>query len=120
MKIIIDESTPQNLRLLIRGDHSIVTTWYQGWSGLKNGALLDAIDQAGFDLMISSDQELKYQQNLAKRTFSLIVLSTNDWSLIKMHVDLINAAIDTLTARSYKWIEIPEDLFPGGSSSPSD
>jgi hypothetical protein len=42
MKIILDESVPQNLRLLIAGGHTVVTAWYQGWSGLKNGALLDA------------------------------------------------------------------------------
>jgi len=38
MKIILDESTPQKLRLLIEGSHEVVTTWFQGWSGLKNGA----------------------------------------------------------------------------------
>ena len=40
MKIILDESVPQKLRLLIEGGHTVVTTWFQGWSGLKNGALL--------------------------------------------------------------------------------
>jgi len=43
MKIILDESVPQNLRLLIEGGHTAVTAWYQGWSGLKNGALLDPL-----------------------------------------------------------------------------
>ena len=42
MKIILDESTPQKLRLLIDSRHVVVTTWFQGWSGLKNGALLAA------------------------------------------------------------------------------
>jgi hypothetical protein len=42
MKVILDESTLQKLRLLIEGDHTVVTAWFQGWSGLKNGALLDA------------------------------------------------------------------------------
>jgi hypothetical protein len=45
MKIILDESVPQKLRLLIEG-HTVVTTRYQGWSGLKNGALLDAAERA--------------------------------------------------------------------------
>jgi hypothetical protein len=64
MKIILDESVPQNLRLLIGGGHTVVTAWYQGWSGLKNGALLDAAEAAGFDLFITADQEMSYQQNL--------------------------------------------------------
>jgi hypothetical protein len=42
----------------------VVTAWYQGWSGLKNGALLNAAEDAGFDLFITADQELSYQQNL--------------------------------------------------------
>ena len=48
MKIILDESVPQKLRLLIEGGHMAVTAWFQGWSGLKNGALLDAAEEAGF------------------------------------------------------------------------
>ena len=65
MRIILDESTPQKLRLLIDNRHTVVTTWFQGWSGLKNGALLAAAEEAGFDLFITADQELSYQQNLA-------------------------------------------------------
>jgi hypothetical protein len=45
----------------------VVTTWYQGWSGLKNGALLTATEGAGFDLFITADRELTYQQNLTHR-----------------------------------------------------
>jgi len=58
MKIILDESVPQNLRLLIEGGHTVVTTWYQGWSGLKNGALLYAAEAAGFDLFVTAHQEM--------------------------------------------------------------
>jgi hypothetical protein len=66
MKIILDESAPQKLRLLINGQHVVVTTWFQGWSGLKNGALLAAAEKAGFDLF-TADQEISYQQNLTGR-----------------------------------------------------
>jgi hypothetical protein len=58
MKIILDESVPQKLRLLIDNRHTVVTTWFQGWSGLRNGALLVAAEEAGFDLFIPADQEL--------------------------------------------------------------
>jgi hypothetical protein len=54
MKILLEESTPHKLRLLIDSRHAIVTTWFQGWSGLKNGALLDAAEEAGFDLFITA------------------------------------------------------------------
>jgi hypothetical protein len=107
MKIILDESVPQKLRLLIKGGHTVVTVWYQGWSGLKNGALLDAAEQAGFDLFITADQELSYQQNLTERKMALIVLSTNNWSSIKAHVGAVVAAVDAVKPGSYAEVEIP-------------
>jgi hypothetical protein len=107
MKIILDESVPQKLRLLIEGEHTVVTVWYQGWSGLKNGALLDAAEQAGFELFITADQELSYQQNLAGRKIALVVLSTNNWSFIKAGIGKIIAAVDAVTPGSYTEVEIP-------------
>ena len=50
MKVILDESAPQKLRLLIDSRHTVITTWFQGWSGLKNGALLSAAEEEGFEL----------------------------------------------------------------------
>jgi hypothetical protein len=107
MKIILDESVPHKLRLLIEGQHTVVTVWYQGWSGLKNGALLDAAEQAGFELFITADQELSYQQNLAGRKIALVVLSTNNWSFIKAGIGEIIAAVHAVTPGSYTEVEIP-------------
>jgi predicted nuclease of predicted toxin-antitoxin system len=107
MKILLDESVPQKLRLLIEGGHTVVTTWFQGWSGLKNGALLDAAEETGFDLFITADQELSFQQNLRGRKMALVVLSTNNWSSVKAHADRIMAAIGAATPGSYTEVEIP-------------
>ncbi len=107
MRIILDESVPQKLRLLIEG-HTVVTAWYQGWSGLQNGALLDAAEQVGFELFITADQELRYQQNLAGRKLALMVLSTNNWDFIKAAIAKITAVIDAVTPGSYAEVEIPE------------
>ena len=107
MKILLDESVPQKLRLLLEGRHTVVTTWFQGWSGLKNGPLLNAAEEAGFNVFITADQELSYQQNLTRRTMALVVLSTNNWSLIKAHVGAIMAALDAVTPGSYTEVEIP-------------
>ena len=54
MKILLDESVPQKMRLLIEG-HTVITARFQGWSGLKNGALLKAAEEAGFDVFITAD-----------------------------------------------------------------
>jgi hypothetical protein len=107
MKILLDESVPQKLRLLIEGGHTVVTTWFQGWSGLKNGALLNAAEEAGFELFITADQELSYQQNLKGRRMALVVLSTNNWSSIRAHAGRIVAAINAATPGSYTEVGIP-------------
>ena len=107
MKIILDESVPQKLRLLIEGGHTVVTACYQGWSGLKNGDLLDVAEAAAFDLLITADQEIGYQQNLTGRKMALVVLSTNNWSFIKTGIGGIMAAIEAATPGSYTEVEIP-------------
>jgi hypothetical protein len=86
--------------------HTVVTTWFQGWSGLKNGALLAASEEAGFDLFITADQELTYQQNLTGRKIAVLVLSTNNWDLVKAGVAEIMAAIGAVTPGSYSEVEI--------------
>ncbi len=107
MNIILDESTPQKLRLLIEDHHTVTTTWYQGWSGLKNGELLNVAEAAGFELFITADQELKYQQNLKGRKLALLVLSTNNWERIKAHITGIIAAVNAATPGSYTEVEVP-------------
>jgi hypothetical protein len=107
MKVLLDESVPQKLRLLIADRHTVVTTWFQGWSGLKNGALLDVAEQAGFDMFVTADQALRYQQNLTCRNIAVVVLSTNNWTFIKAHVAGINAAIDAVTPGNCYTVEIP-------------
>jgi len=106
MKIILDESTPQKLRLLIEGSHEVVTTWFQGWSGLKNGASLTAAEEAGFDLFITADQELSYQQNLAGRKIAVLVLSTNNWSVVKASMPEITTAINAAKSGSFAFFDI--------------
>jgi hypothetical protein len=109
VKILLDESVPQKLRLLIEGGHATFTAWFQGWSGLKNGPLLDAAEGAGFDLFITADQELSYEQNLRNRKIAIVVLSTNNWDFIKASIPWIMAAIDAVTPGSYAEVEIPFD-----------
>lgn len=106
MKIILDESTPQKLRLLIDSRHIVVTTWFQGWSGLKNGELLAAAESAGFDLFITADQELGYQQDLRSRKLAVLVLSTNNWSMVKEQIAKITAAIDAVGPGSFAFVDI--------------
>src|SRR6476660_8187359 len=104
MKIFLEESTPQKLRLLIDSRHTVVTTWFQGWSGLKNGDLLAAAEYAGFDLFITADQELSHQQNLVGRKLAVLVLSTNNWNAVRERSGRIAAAIDAATPGSFCFV----------------
>jgi len=106
VKIILDESTPQKLRLLIDRRHTVVTTWFQGWSGLENGELLAASENAGFDLIITPDQELSYQQDLRGRKIAILVLSTNNWSVVKEEIAKITAAINAAIPGSFAVVNI--------------
>jgi hypothetical protein len=110
MKILLDESVPHKLRLRIDGGHSIVTTWFQGWSGLKNGALLAAAEEAGFDLFITADQEISYQQNLSGRRIAVLVLSTNNWLAVRESAGEIKAALETVTPGGFSFVDIGSGL----------
>jgi hypothetical protein len=106
MKIVLDESVPQKLRLLLEGGNTVVTASFQGWSGLKNGELLHAAEEATFDLLITADQSLRYQQNLTGRKLALL-LSTNNWAALRLHVSVIMAATQAATPGSCTELEIP-------------
>jgi predicted nuclease of predicted toxin-antitoxin system len=73
MRLLIDECVDERLRLLFRG-HECQTARFANLSGLKNGQLLDAAEAAGFDVVITVDQNIPDQQNLAGRRISLVIL----------------------------------------------
>ena len=106
MKILLDESVPQKLRLLLEGNHAVSTTWFMEWSGLKNGALLSEAESAGFDLLVTADQELEYQQNLGGRRLAVVVLSTNNWGVIRARVETIVATIAGVIPGCYLFVDI--------------
>ena len=74
MRILIDECVDQRLRLQLAG-YECQTAAFAGFSGLKNGVLLDAAEAAGFDVLITTDQEIPYQQNLDRRRIAIMILS---------------------------------------------
>jgi hypothetical protein len=73
MRLLIDECIDQRLRLLFPG-HDCQTAGFANLAGLKNGRLLEAAEGAGFDVLITTDQSIPDQQNLARRRISLIIL----------------------------------------------
>jgi len=72
-----------------------------GWSGLANGDLLAAAEEAGFDVLITTDQNLKYQQNLDQRALGIVILMTTSWPRIKAKVQDVIVVIDGLPGGGY-------------------
>jgi hypothetical protein len=85
--------TPYNLVRHLRG-HEIVRAAQMGWSKLRNGLLLEAAEQAGFALFITCDQNIEYQQDLRDRQIVTLAHSTNNWPIMKPHLDAILVAVE--------------------------
>jgi hypothetical protein len=93
VKILFDASTPAPLAWFLRA-HEMVRADELGWQGLGNGALLDAAEQAGFDLLLTCDQNVRYQQNFSSRKLALLILSSNHWPTLRRIAARIATAVD--------------------------
>jgi len=94
VKVILDENIPHDLRPFL-AHHETFTVAYMGWGGLKNGKLLDAAERAGFDVLITGDKTLEFEQNLAHRGIALVALSAVNWPVIEPHLAKVIAAVDS-------------------------
>jgi hypothetical protein len=106
LKILFDQGVPVPLRSRL-GGHEISTAYELGWYALKNGELIAAAEKAGYDLLITTDQNLKYQQNLGNRKISIVVLLSTSWPRIQKHVEAISGFVSRATPRSYAEVPIP-------------
>jgi hypothetical protein len=98
MKILFDQGVPEPLREHL-DPHSVMTATY------RNGELLDAAEQDAFDVFISTDQNLKYQQNLAERKVTVLVLLTTSWPKIQKKVARIRDANEGLSDGGYTEVD---------------
>jgi hypothetical protein len=93
VKILLDINVPAPLRYALRG-HEVVCANEVGWETLENGALLTAAETAGFEVVVTCDQNMPRQQNFAGRRIALVVLSTNKWSALRPVLSRLPARID--------------------------
>lgn len=99
MKILFDQGTPAPLRRALAG-HVVVTAFEKGWSNLSNGNLLREAE-AEFDLLITTDKNLEYQQNLTGRRIAILVLPTTNWPEIQLHQAEVAAAVSQIKPGAY-------------------
>jgi predicted nuclease of predicted toxin-antitoxin system len=100
VKILFDQNAPANLRHHLPG-HTIVTARQAGWEEIENGELLKKAEETGFDILLTCDQSLSYQQNLAGRKIAIVELTKNNWPRVKPHVEEIAAAVNSCVSGSY-------------------
>ena len=105
MKILFDQGTPRPLRHSL-AEHLVDTAAERGWSDLDNGDLLKAAEDEGYDLLITTDQNIRHQQDLANRNIAILVLLSTAWPLIQKKVDAISAAVNDMGPGELKEIAI--------------
>lgn len=104
MRILFDQGTPLPLRDHLTS-HTVITAFELGWSNLKNGELLAAAETS-FDLFITTDQQLRYQQNLSGRKLAILVLLTTNWPRLRMFIPQIQEAVDRILPGDYQEVTL--------------
>ena len=107
MLVLFDQATSVPIRQFLKG-HTVKTAWQQGWDQLRNGDLLTAAEQAGFDVLLTTDKNLQYQQNLKRRKIAIVVLGQQQWPTLRPHVQLVVDAVDAATPGSYTHVDVPQ------------
>ena len=107
LRVVFDKNVPVGVRRFLSG-HDVHTFMEMHWHPqLENGELLKAGEAAGFDVMVTSDQNIRYQQNLTGRKLALVVLGSNIWPVVQNHGLAIATKVDAATPGSYDFIEMP-------------
>jgi len=106
VKILFDQGTPVPLRAYLIG-HQVETAYERGWATLENGALLDAAQTAGFDILITTDQNLRYQQDLATRQIAVVVLRSTSWPRIQKVIPAVLEATERGIAGAFIEVAVP-------------
>ncbi|MGA8762346.1 MAG: hypothetical protein WB562_05605 [Candidatus Sulfotelmatobacter sp.] len=107
MRILFDNNVPVGVRGFL-ANHEVRTVGEMAWPPqLENGELLKAAEAAAFEVLVTSDQNIRYQQNLARQELRLVVLGSNIWPIVRGHGVAIAAAVDKAKPGSCHFIEMP-------------
>lgn len=106
MLILFDHGTPRGIARSLFG-HEVREAKVQGWDRLTNGELLTAAEQAGFDVLLTTDKNIRHQQNLTGRKIAVVVLGKARWRLIRVRLQEVVAAVNAAIPGTYIEIEIP-------------
>jgi predicted nuclease of predicted toxin-antitoxin system len=106
LNILLDQNLTEYLRDLLPG-HNVTHAFELGWDRLGNGELLNAAEQAGFNAMLTADQNVPHQNRLQGRRIAVVILSTNRWPTIRQAANRILEALDGLTPGECRRVILP-------------
>lgn len=109
MLVLFDNGTPRTLARYLIDQHTVTEARSRGWDELENGDLLNVAEAVGFEVLVTTDKNLSYQRNLSGRKIAVVVLGKSRWSLIKLHVARVVAAVSAAKPGSFVVVEIPYD-----------
>ena len=106
MRILFDHGTPSGIARALSA-HEVTEARERGWDRISNGELLKLAEDEGFDLLLTTDKRIRYQQNLSGRRIAILVLRNSAWRIVRLHLDRIVVAVDAATPGSYAEVDIP-------------
>lgn len=106
MLILFDNGTPAPLRNALK-DHIVVEATERGWDRLTNGDLIAAAEGAGFEVWLTTDKNMRYQQNLKGRRIAFVVIGNQQWPTLRRHIEMVVLAVNAATPGSYAEVDIP-------------
>jgi len=107
MLVLFDNGTPRTLARFLIDRHMVTEARARGWEELDNGELLKQAEAAGFEVLVTTDKNLRYRQNLQDRKIAIVVLGLGRWTLIRRHVAQVVAAVNAATPGSFAGVDIP-------------
>jgi hypothetical protein len=106
VRVLFDQGTPVPLRQLLV-EHEVSTAYECGWSTLKNGDLLAAAEAHGYEVLVTTDKNLKYQQNLASRSIAVVVLGTTSWPRIRAAAQMVVTGVHSASPGTCTEVAVP-------------
>ena len=106
MRILFDKGTPRPLGRRLFG-HEVETSVERGWDTLANGELLDRAEEAGFEVLLTTDQSIRYQQNMMNRRIAVVVLMNTNWPRIARNTEVVRVALEELQPGELREVQIP-------------
>jgi hypothetical protein len=106
MRVLFDNGTPRPIARSLPG-HEITYARRAGWHELSNGELIQKAEDAGYDVFLTTDKNIRYQQNLEGRRIAIVVLQNQQWPMVQLHLDRIATAVNSSTPGSYTEVDIP-------------